>query len=89
MDALATSTDGRPLVTGGRNDVENGGQPALDGYGRPATFTECIVLCGRHPDFVATRDIWDRVRAASIDAFAIASDDRSGSCIMEAHALQV
>jgi WD40 repeat protein len=82
VDALSGSPDGQLLVAGGLTDPASGGVPATDGYGRPATFTEGLVLPGADVPFVPSRSDWDRVRAASLEAFAVASADPTGRRVL-------
>lgn len=82
VGTLAGSPDGRLLVAGGLTDPASGGVPAADGYGRPATFTEGLVLPGADVPFVPSRADWDRVRAAALEAFAVASADPTGRRVL-------
>jgi WD40 repeat protein len=82
VDVLACSPDGRLLAIGGLAAPRAGGTAAADGYGRPATFTEGVVLPGADIPYVPSDSEWDRVHVASLQAFAVASTDRSGRRIL-------
>ena len=83
VDAMAGAPGAPVLVTGSANDVRDG-VAVRDGYGRPATFTEGLLL----PEADRTGELppwlWDRVHAESLGAMGIVSADPSGRTIVAA-----
>ncbi|MET7403516.1 WD40 repeat domain-containing protein [Dactylosporangium sp. NPDC005572] len=83
VDTVASAAHAPVLITGSTNDVL-GGVPVRDGFGRPATFTEGLLVPGAGLDGELPPSIWDRVHAEALTALGIVSADPSGRTIVGA-----
>ncbi|WP_433612560.1 WD40 repeat domain-containing protein [Dactylosporangium sp. CA-139114] len=79
---LAATQDPPLLITGSIDDVP-GGVPVRDGFGRPATFTEGLLV----PTAGVTDlppAVWHRIHAESLTAMALAAADPTGRTLVAA-----
>ncbi|AXO36732.1 high-affnity carbon uptake protein Hat/HatR [Micromonospora sp. B006] len=77
LDVVACSPDGRLMVTGSHNDDAIGQHPFRDGFGRPATLVEGVLLPGHRDSGALTELDWQRVHAICVDALGVVlSDER-------------
>jgi WD40 repeat protein len=83
VDTMAGAVDGPVLLTGSTNDVPDG-TPVRDGFGRPATFTEALLIPGHVFSGKVTPSVWHRIHAESLAAMGIASADPSGRTVVSA-----
>jgi len=81
IDTMAGATHAPVLITGSTNDVPNG-VPVRDGFGRPATFTEGLVIPAGDFTGELPPSVWHRVHAESLTAMGIVSADPSGCTVV-------
>ena len=83
VDTMAAAREAPVLITGNTNDVP-AGAPVRDGFGRPATFTEALLIPSADLQGGVTPPVWDRVHAESLTAMAIVSADPTGETVVAA-----
>lgn len=81
VDTMAAATNSPVLITGSTNDVP-GGTPARDGFGRPATLTEALLVPTADLPGGVTPAMWDRIHAESLTAMAIVAADPTGDTVV-------
>ncbi|MCG5469186.1 WD40 repeat domain-containing protein [Micromonospora sp. LAH09] len=82
IDVARCSPDGQLMVTGSHNDGPAGAHPFRDGFGRPATMVEGVLLAGRRGDAVLTDLDWQRVHAVCLDGLGTALTDHRGDLVV-------
>ncbi|MFG1775347.1 WD40 repeat domain-containing protein [Micromonospora sp. NPDC049048] len=82
IDVAGCSADGRLMVTGSHNDGPVGRHPFRDGFGRPVTMVEGVLLPGRRGESVLTDLDWQRVHAVCLDGLGIALTDERGQLVV-------